>query len=204
VADDWRPARNERQTEADALGVILGELRDNGRALTTYREQLGQQVRTTDDFLAAPGTGSPADTLSRPFRQANDSWNYQPPGPAFEGVVQSGQLALIEDAELTRLHPLLLQRPPGVSGGTQGGDRGGRGPDWAPASAAHALRADRRRELGPRGDVEPLRMGADQEFLASVGEGRMSRAYLRRRLDEVFLPANTRLVEKIEAYLAGR
>jgi len=32
----------------------------------------------------------------------------------------------------------------------------------------------------------------------------MSGAFLRRRLDDVFIPAKARLVEEIETYLAGR
>ena len=100
VAEDWRQARNDRQEESEALVMMLRDLQDDQKDLALFKTQLEEDETGGARVFELLSTNANPDSLLRAVRTALSSWGYRFSFPTYEGLVQTGKLDLIKDADL--------------------------------------------------------------------------------------------------------
>lgn len=103
MADDWRLARVDRETERQSLQEILADLEAEALNLETFRSEAAQHDR--DAAWLYPRFGEPradVDEVLARIRSLHDAIGFEAPSAAYEGVRSTGRLGLIRNDMLRR------------------------------------------------------------------------------------------------------
>lgn len=103
MADDWRLARVDRETERQSLQEVLADLEAEALNLETFRSEAAQHDR--DAAWLYPRFGEPrteVDEVLTRIRSLHGAIGFEAPSAAYEGIRSTGRLGLIRNDTLRR------------------------------------------------------------------------------------------------------